>query len=133
MTTPSFLARSVMPAWTGPASAAAGLESAAAGLESAAAGLESAAGGLEDDRRLVDTEDAPQRVADLAERHLRAHGLEDERHEVVAAARGPVHGLERARRGHGVARTPEAIQALRHRRADGGIDLEESAGRRLIH
>src|SRR3970040_1521471 len=88
---------------------------------------------LENDRRLVDTEDLPQRVADLAERDLRADGVEDERHEVVPAGRGPVHGLERRRRGPGVATAPEAVQALDPRRAHGGIDPEEAAGRRLVH
>src|ERR1700693_6000436 len=86
------------------------------------------AAALKNDRRPVDTEDLPQRVTDLAERDLRADGVEDERDEVVPAARGPVHGLERARRGPGVATAPEAVQALGHRRAHGGIDLEEAAG-----
>src|SRR5215470_9746517 len=112
---------SATPAWTGSAS------------RSAAGPEESAAARLEDNRGLVNTEDAPKRVADLAERHLRSHGVEDDRDEVVAAARGPVHGLERARRVSGIARAPETLQALGHRPTDGGIDLEEAGGRRLVH
>src|SRR3972149_2320720 len=88
---------------------------------------------LEDDRRLVDTEDLPQRVADLPEGHLRADGGEDERDEVVAAARGPIHGLGAAGRGPWGAGAPQSIQALGHRRADRGINLEEAARRRFVH
>src|SRR5262249_50643349 len=99
---------SAPPAWTGSASRSAARASAAGPEESAAARLE-------DNRGLVNTEDAPKRVADLAERHLRTHGVEDDRDEVVAAARGPVHGLERARRVSGIARAPETLQALGHR------------------
>src|SRR5713101_1650658 len=119
---------SAMPACAGPASTRA-----ATMKESAAASLEDATAILKDNRRLMDTENAPQRIADLAERHLRAHGVEDERDEVVAAARGPAHGLECSLRGSCVACAPEIIEALSHRRAHGGIDLEETGGWRLVH
>src|SRR3974377_1408448 len=69
---------SAMPACAGPASVSAASASAAVALESAAAVLE-------DDRRLVDTENLPERVTDLTQRHLRADGVEDSRHQVVAA------------------------------------------------
>src|SRR6202158_6284072 len=117
---------SAIPAWAGSAISSAARASATAALESAAAELK-------DNRRLVDTEDLPQRVADLPEGHLRADGVEDERDEVVTAAGSPVQGLERALRGPCVPGAPEAIQALGHRRADRRIDLEEAARRRLVH
>src|SRR6202171_2211300 len=124
---------SAIPAWAGSASSSAASASATAALESVAAELKSAAAELEDNRRLVDTEDLPQRVADLPEGHLRPDGAEDERDEVGAAAGSPVQDLERARRGLCVPGAPEAIQALGHRGADRRIDLEEAARRRLVH
>src|SRR6185436_5817345 len=49
---------------------------------------------LKDHRGLVDAEHPPQRVADLAEGHLRPHRAQDMGQQVVAAPRGPVHRLE---------------------------------------
>src|SRR5712692_11453955 len=67
---------------------------------------------LENNGRLVDTEDGPQGVADLAERHPRLHGGQDERHQVVPSARGPIDGLEGLRGRRRVAAGSQAPDAL---------------------
>src|ERR1700730_11779170 len=85
---------------------------AVAGGATASSAARAAAATLENNGRLMDTEDAPQDVADLAERAPRPHGVEDEGHQVVPPARGSVYGLQRPggdRRVTGGAQPPDTL------------------------
>src|SRR5262245_759033 len=88
---------------------------------------------LKDHRGLVNTEDLPERVADLAEGDADAYGVEDEGHQVVASAGHPLDGLEGSPGHLRVAGLPQAPQPLGKDALHRGVDLEEIAGRRLVH
>src|SRR5262245_16138703 len=88
---------------------------------------------LKDHRGLVNTEDLPERVADLAEGDADAYRVENEGHQVVASGGHPLDGLEGSPGRRRVARLSQAPQALREGAPHRGVDLEEVAGRRLVH
>src|SRR5215831_4798529 len=88
---------------------------------------------LKDHRGLVNTEDLPERVADLAEGNADAYRIENEGHQVVASAAYPLDSLEGSPRRRRVARLPQAPQPIREGATHGGVDLEEITGRRLVH
>src|SRR5499433_1074016 len=68
---------------------------------------------LKDHRGLVNTEDLPERVVDLAEGDADAYRIENEGHQVVVSTGHPLDGLEGSAGRRRVARLPQAPQPLR--------------------
>src|SRR5262245_33688714 len=88
---------------------------------------------LEDHRGLVHAEDAPQRVTDLAQRHLGSDRGQDVRQQIVLAPGGVVDSREGAVRRRRVPGAAQGPQTLDDGLADRRIQLEEVGGGRLVH
>src|SRR2546427_6745131 len=126
----------VAPTWSAaPADAGAGHQTRAT-IASAAAARRSrrehrAPQSSKDDGRLMDTEYPAQVVADLAQRHARAHRRQDGREQVVSAPGRAFHGLQGPLDGVTVPRLLQPLQALRQGAGQMRIDVEEITGRAL--
>src|SRR5437867_10796766 len=86
----------------------------------------------ERDRGLVDAEDTAEAVADLAERDPDLDRGDEERQEIVAAARRRLERVERPPPGVAIPRGARARDPLGERGADGRVHLEEVARREVV-
>src|SRR5229473_6166732 len=80
-------------------------------------------------RGAVFAEDAAYRVGDFAERRVGAYRVDNRRHQVGAVARDCLDACERLLRGLGVALGADAGEALLLLPLDGGVYLQDIAGR----